>query len=116
MNRIEALRKKQGWRQADLAERLHVKPQSVSHYEKGDRGLDVETIHKICDLFGVSADYLLCRSDLPGLDLAPDEQELVRRWRQLAPDGRAFLLQSLTMLEITQAQKNIAVPDVEAAT
>lgn len=116
MNRIKDLRLSRGWLQIDLAEKLNIGKNTISRYETEQRQLDPDTIHKLCDLFNVSADYLLCRSDLPGLDLAPDEQELVRRWRQLAPDGRAFLLQSLTMLEITQAQKNIAVPDVEAAT
>lgn len=115
MNRVKDLRLSKGWLQIDLAKKLNIGKNTVSRYETEQRQLDPETIHKLCDLFNVSADYLLCRSDLPGLDLAPDEQELVRRWRGLSAESRAFMLQTLMMLELSQEQKNNAVPDVETA-
>ena len=115
MNRIEELRKARGWRQSDLADILHAKPQTVSRYERGDRGLDVPTIHALCDLFGVSADYLLGRSELPGERLSEDEQWLVRRWRGLSPTGREYLLHTLALVELGHSEKNGAVSDVETA-
>ena len=63
VNRIKQLRLEAGMEQKDLAQRLSCSQVSVSRYESGGRGLDVPTICTLCDIFGVTADYLLCRSD-----------------------------------------------------
>lgn len=115
MNRIAELRKARGWRQSELADILHISRQAVSSYESELRGLDVPTIHALCDLFGVSADYLLGRSELPGEQLSKDEQYLVRRWRGLSPAGREYLLHTLALVELGHSEKNGAVSEVEAA-
>ena len=65
MNRIRELRKSLGWQQADLAEKLAVSRQAVGRYETGDRDPDLETIDRLCDIFSVTADYLLGRSNVP---------------------------------------------------
>lgn len=65
MNRIRELRVKNGWRQQDLAERMHTKQQTVARYESEQLGIDAETICRLCDIFGCTADYLLCRSETP---------------------------------------------------
>ena len=106
MNRIKELRLKNGWLQADLAERLNTKPQTVSHYEKGDRGLDVETIFKLCDIFGVTADYLLGRSDMPTPQLAPDEWKFLAAFRQA--DERARAMVSLALEPWAKAQESVS--------
>ena len=73
MNRIRELREQRGWRQEDLAARLHKNRQSVGHYETGIRGLDAETICQLCDIFGCTADYLLCRSSSPAPVIAEED-------------------------------------------
>lgn len=88
MNRIRELRLQNGWRQEDLADRLNTKYQTVGHYETGRRGLDVETILKLCEIFGCSADYLLGRSDLPSPELSAEEWELVAAFRQADEDAK----------------------------
>lgn len=95
MNRIRELREQRGWRQEDLAARLHKNRQSVGHYETEARGLDVETIHQLCDIFGCTADYLLGRSLLPTSDLTEEEAALLLAWRSAEPhiqDGIRALL------------------------
>ncbi|MBR6353954.1 MAG: helix-turn-helix transcriptional regulator [Oscillospiraceae bacterium] len=87
MNRIKELRQNRGWRQADLADLLSTKPQTVARYETEARGLDVETISRLCDIFDCSADYLLCRSDLPRGELTEEEQTLLLAFRRA--DDRA---------------------------
>lgn len=62
MNRIRELRVAAGWRQVDLADRLHIKKNTVCRYERESLGIDATMIHALCDLFDCSADYLLCRS------------------------------------------------------
>lgn len=52
-------RKKQGWSQEELAEKLDVSRQSVSKWEGGLSTPEVEKIVKMAELFGVSTDYLL---------------------------------------------------------
>lgn len=73
MNRIREIRERLGWRQEDLAARLHKNRQTVGHYETGERGIDADTINALCDIFGCTADYLLCRSDNPR-PVIPDEK------------------------------------------
>lgn len=65
MNRIRDLRTAAGWRQADLADKLHIKKNTVSRYETESLGLDGATIVALCDLFGCTADYLLGRTQTP---------------------------------------------------
>ena len=57
--KILNLRKARGWSQEELAERVGVTRQAVSRWESGAAKPDADKIVAICDLFGVSADYLL---------------------------------------------------------
>ena len=95
MNRIRDLRIQRGWRQADLAERLNTTRQAIGNYETGERGLDVDTILALCEIFGCTADYLLGRSLLPTADLTEEEAALLLAWRSAEPhiqDGIRALL------------------------
>ncbi|MBQ9211641.1 MAG: helix-turn-helix domain-containing protein [Clostridia bacterium] len=53
------LRKKNGWSQEDLAEKLNVSRQAVSKWEGAQSIPDMGRIIQLSDLFGVSTDYLL---------------------------------------------------------
>lgn len=55
-------RKKKGWSQEELAEKLYVSRQSVSKWENGQNYPGIEVIIYVSDLFGVTIDELL-RSD-----------------------------------------------------
>lgn len=107
MNRIRELRTAKGWTQADLAARMNTKRQTIGNYETGFRGLDVETICRLCDIFGCTADYLLCRSPLPSADLDPDEVELLLAWR--AADDRDRAIVSLTLARYKEESSSSAV-------
>ena len=52
-------RKKNGWSQEELADRLHVSRQSVSKWEGAQSVPDLNKVIAMADLFGVSTDYLL---------------------------------------------------------
>ncbi len=52
-------RKKNGWSQEELAEKLDVSRQSVSKWEGAQSTPDLQKILKMSELFGVSTDYLL---------------------------------------------------------
>ncbi|MBQ2558898.1 MAG: helix-turn-helix transcriptional regulator, partial [Lachnospiraceae bacterium] len=52
-------RKKNGWSQEDLADKLGVSRQSVSKWESAQSIPDLQRILEMSKLFGVSTDYLL---------------------------------------------------------
>ena len=85
MNRIRELRQARGWRQQDLADRMHLKKNTISRYETGSLGLDASTICTLCDLFDVSADYLLGRSSTPKPAITDADAEILAAYRA-APD------------------------------
>ena len=53
------LRKRSGWSQEDLAEKLGVSRQSISKWESAQSVPDMNRILKLSEVFGVSTDYLL---------------------------------------------------------
>lgn len=63
MNRIKQLRIEKGWSQDTLAKKLNISNAMISAYELGIRGINLEMLNKICELFDVSTDYLLCRTE-----------------------------------------------------
>ena len=58
-DKIINLRKKNGWSQEELAEKLGVTRQSVSKYEGAQSIPDLDKILKLSELFGVTTDYLI---------------------------------------------------------
>lgn len=63
--RIDRLRETRGWTKKELAERLHLSPSMVSEWIRGVRDVTRENLEKLSDIFGVSVDYLLGRTDVP---------------------------------------------------
>ena len=58
-DKIMEERKKNGWSQEELAEKLGVTRQSVSKWESAQSVPDLQRILRMSELFGVSTDYLL---------------------------------------------------------
>ena len=69
-DKIIELRKKQGWSQIDLADRLDVSRQSVSKWEMAQAVPELDKIIKMSELFAVTTDYLL-KDDVPGPEPVP---------------------------------------------
>ena len=58
-DKIIKLRKKNGWSQEELAEKMNVSRQAVSKWESAQTFPDLEKILQLSTLFGVTTDYLL---------------------------------------------------------
>lgn len=58
-DKIIRLRKKNGWSQEELAEKMNVSRQAVSKWEGAQTVPDLEKILQLGELFGVTTDYLL---------------------------------------------------------
>ena len=56
---LSALRKKKGWTQLELAEKLNYSDKAVSKWERGESLPDVVILKRIAELHEVSTDYLL---------------------------------------------------------
>ena len=67
------LRKKNGFSQEELAEKIGVSRQAVSRWESGETMPDSPNLLTISNLFGVSADYLL-RDEIEN-EIAPQKEE-----------------------------------------
>ena len=58
-DKIIRLRKKNGWSQEELAEKMNVSRQAVSKWEAAQTTPDLEKILQLSNMFGVTTDYLL---------------------------------------------------------
>lgn len=61
--RIKELRLAKGLTLKDISLAIGMSLMAYAHYEHGDREPSVDTIRKLCDIFDVSADYLIGRTD-----------------------------------------------------
>lgn len=63
--RLKFLREKEKMYQSELADKLGLAPSTISMYERGDRDPDTTTLTKIAEIFNVTTDYLLGRTNIP---------------------------------------------------
>jgi transcriptional regulator with XRE-family HTH domain len=81
--RVRSLREGGQMTQAELGEAIGVHKVQVSRYETANLLPSADTLLKLADLFGVSVDFLLCRTDNPDVAdqysqrLKIDEKELI---------------------------------------
>ena len=73
---LSALRRERNISQRAAAAELHISQALLSHYENGAREPGLGFVCKACDYYGVSADYLLCRSERPNEALGVAELSL----------------------------------------
>ena len=69
--KIIRLRKKNGWSQEELAEKMNVSRQSVSKWEGAQTIPDLEKLLQLSTLFGVTTDYLL-KDEIEDEELSDD--------------------------------------------
>lgn len=75
-DRIKRLRQERGWSQKDLADKLGYQDRSIiSLVEQGKRGIDIDTVVRYADLFGVEPTFLLGWETV----IDDDEQQLIDR-------------------------------------
>ena len=112
---IRQLRESKGWTQGQLAYRSGLSESAVSMIERGNRtNAWADTIGKLSDALGVSADFILLETGLKSeqnahLEPSPAEAKLVETVRQI-PSGRI----RMKVLELITGFAKIA-RDVDAA-
>ena len=84
-DKLAELRRKQGWSQEELAERIGVSRQAVSKWESGQTLPDMDKVLLLSEVFGVTTDYLLKDSVSGSEDVTPSGRLIT------AAEAEAFL-------------------------
>ena len=84
---LSALRRDMNISQRKAAADLNISQALLSHYENGAREPGLGFVCRACDYYGVSADYLLCRTDRPNIAFSA------------AQTARAFLDQMQSVID-----------------
>jgi len=71
-DRIRELREERDWSQREFAKRVGINYSVVNRIELGKRNVEDHELAKIADVFGVTTDYLLGRTDNPN---PPDDDD-----------------------------------------
>ena len=71
--RLKSLRLERNLKQSELAKIIEVSSSTIGMYEQGRRYADLETLKKIANLFDVSTDYLIGRTDIRKFEDFPPE-------------------------------------------
>lgn len=81
-NNLIALRKSRGLTQADVANALNYSDKSVSKWEHADSLPDISILCALCDMYGITLDYLTHENAEEKLALAnaKDDGEYKRNW------------------------------------
>lgn len=84
--RIRRQREYLGYSREAFAEKLDVTPKFCSDIELGAKGMSVKTLCKICDILGLSADYILF-----GRDGDPDATSINELINSCPSEKRVYL-------------------------
>lgn len=104
-DKIIQLRKRSGWSQEELAEKMNVSRQSVSKWEGAQSVPDLEKILQLGRIFGVSTDYLL-KDEM-------EEAEYLNESEDVPPVRRVSMQEANEYLQLRQqASKRIAFATV----
>lgn len=104
--RIATLRKKRGWTQGILAEKVGVHSNHITRWETNRMRPSITTLRRIAEALGVTLDELLDEEQPTPAALA-DEPELVEKLQQLqelAPQDRAMVFR---MIDTLATQKRL---------
>lgn len=61
--RLRDMREDMDLTQTELAESLHIKQNTYSQYENGQRGVPIDILIKLAEIFNTSVDYILGLTD-----------------------------------------------------
>lgn len=65
---LKLLRKSRGYTQIALQMKTGIEQALLSKFERGERIPPTETLLILADFYGVSIDYILCRTDNPNIN------------------------------------------------
>ena len=108
--RIEALRKKRGMTQIQLARELNVKRETINQWESNTRDLKTEKTIKLAEFFHVTCDYILRGIEAENVDfckktgLSQDAIKVLSEWNRTIIISGNSIIPTLNLL----IEQNIA--------
>ena len=67
-NNLKKLRKEKGYSQIAVQMKTGIEQALISKYERGERVPPTESLIRLAELYNVSIDYILCRTDKPEIN------------------------------------------------
>lgn len=105
---------------AEFADLLGTSKQVLSRYERGDNTPKITTVQKYAEILNVPLAYLTDdgvenaeESTFKNSSLSDDEVRLLEMYRQLNPQGKEYILQTLVMATHVYT-KNTCASNVES--
>ena len=121
--KIIMLRKKQGYSQEDLSEKLNVSRQAISRWESGAALPDAQNILQLSKIFNVTTDYLLndeyeSDGDLPPVKNAEEAlaKTVSKNLKLYLIAAIAFIVAAVSFLIVAIDQLNIVFAILTVAT
>lgn len=107
--RIRELRLKNGWTQDKFSEHVNLKKSTISDIENNKKSPGRKAIDRMADLFGVTTDYLMGKSDDPELneELFSEFKKVMDRLDKLSPDQQQLVLQNMQDMTKRLEEMNI---------
>lgn len=107
--RLREWRRRRSFTQEELARRAEIPTISVSHFETGHRFPNAESLRRLADALGVSADYLLGRVKSPiGKVIVASDPEgvlLLRRFQRMSKEAREQVKQLFDIVDATDRKR-----------
>jgi transcriptional regulator with XRE-family HTH domain len=94
VSRLKSARMDKGLKQQDVAERLGIKANTISNWEKGRTEPDIDTFIKLCDIYQIDCASLL--SDVYaferiGEEITLSEYDYIKKYRNLDDIGKQHI-------------------------
>ncbi len=67
-NNLKQLRKERGLTQISLQMKTGIEQALLSKFENGERIPPTDTLMRLADFYGVSMDYIMCRTENPEIN------------------------------------------------
>lgn len=80
--RLQALRKKAGYSQEQVAEMLGLSRQTISKWESGQGKPEIDNVIKLTEIYHVSADYILLGTENKEVEPTPEKKGLSIEYRK----------------------------------
>lgn len=110
--RLKALLEERDMSQVELSRLLHLGKSTISQYIGGTRNPDITTLKAVAEVFSVSTDFLLGRTEVrwPAVFKEHDLELVIDRAGELEPEDRRKLLDYLDYLRFERRQQRPPKP------
>lgn len=103
--RLADIRQTNDLSQKQLAEKLNIPQSTYAGYETGSRKIPLDLIVELSKIFKISPTILILGDEINIIDdFIPQEQELIKKYRQLNADGKERINNMLDV-EIDQLRR-----------